>query len=42
MTEDEELVAREELFDLRHFLGRDGRDGVTVFLFGVALEQDAG
>jgi len=42
MAEDEVFLAREELLDLRHFFGRDGRDGVAVILFGVALEEDAG
>ncbi len=42
MAEDEELLAREEPLDLRHFLGRDGRDGIALILFWVALEQDAG
>jgi len=42
MAEDEELLTREELLDLRHFLVRDGRNGIAIFLFGVALDEDAG
>ena len=33
MTENEELVTREELPDFSHFLGRDGRDGIALFIF---------
>jgi hypothetical protein len=42
MTKDEELLAREELLDLCHFFGCDGRDGIAFILFGVAFEEDAG
>jgi hypothetical protein len=39
VTEDEEFVAREELFDLRQFFGRDGRDGIACFFFGSPLSK---
>ena len=42
MTEDEELVAREELLDLRHFFGCNGRDGIALFVFLFALKQNTG
>ncbi len=42
MTEDKELLAREELLDLRHFFRRDGRDGIAFILFRVAFDEDAG
>lgn len=42
MAEDEVFLAREELLDLRHFFGRDGRGGIALILFEVALEEDAG
>lgn len=42
MTEDEELLARKELLDLRYLLGRDGRDGIALILFGIALDEDTG
>src|SRR5688572_27403580 len=42
MTEDEELLAREELFDLRHLFGSYHRDLVALILFWIAFEQDAG
>ena len=42
MTEDEELIAREELPDLCHFLRRDDRDGIAFFIFWFTLKQDAG
>ena len=35
VAEDEEFLAREELLDLRHFLGRNGRDGIALILFWV-------
>jgi hypothetical protein len=42
MTKDEEFLTRKELLDLRHFFGRDGRDGIAFFLFGVAFDENAG
>jgi len=42
MAEDEEFLAREELLDLRHFLGRDIGDEIASILFGFALDEDAG
>jgi hypothetical protein len=42
MTKNKELLAREELFDLGNFLSRDRRDGIALFPFGIAPEQDAG
>ncbi len=42
MAEDEELFAGKELLDLRHFLGSDSGDGIAIFLFGVAFDEDAG
>lgn len=41
MTENEEFFARKELLDLRQFFSCDGRNRITVLLFGLALEQDA-
>jgi hypothetical protein len=41
MTKDEELLAREELFDLRHFLERDVGNGIAFFPSGIPFEQDA-
>jgi hypothetical protein len=42
MAEDKELLSGEKLFNLGHFLLSDGRDGIALFLFDIALEQDAG
>ena len=42
MTEDKEFLARKELSDLGHILVCEGRNGVALFSFGFALEQDAG
>jgi hypothetical protein len=42
VAEDEKLVTRKELFDLGYFLGRDGRDGITLLSFWFALEQYTG
>src|SRR5688572_4584236 len=39
MTEDKEFFAREELFYLGDFFGRDDRDEIAAFLFGVAFRR---
>lgn len=42
VTEDKEFLARKELLDLGDFFRRDRRDGITVFLCGIALDENAG